>query len=281
MAIDVVCSSSESPRSGISPRISFSNDLVQTDGCNGGELRLDSTLLDSGSDFDFCFGSGCSVQELSSADELFSNGKILPVQIKKYESFSQKPVRVQRSSSLSSSSSSFCNQKATEKKRLKELLLNPDSDLEDKPSSSSSLFLQLKRSISLNYDTSRGKGLIRSLQFLTRSNSTGSAPNPKPNLHPKETHHHQKIKNQSLPRRPSPLRRSSSLSNSAPHLSYHSVSTPKPFHRHSFGGYNNGSGGVRVSPVLNFPSPTFMSSSTVGFFGLGSLCTGKMNRRTR
>ncbi|KAF8053531.1 hypothetical protein N665_1404s0008 [Sinapis alba] len=264
MAIDVCCS--EAPGSGISPRNSFSYDLDSTDS----EVRLDSTLLDPASEFDFCFGSSSPVQEVSPADELFSNGKILPVQIKKVT------FRVQRSASLSSSSSSsssssFCSQRSPPGKkimRLKELLLNPESDYEDKPKG---LFLQFKRSISLNYDKSRNsKGLIRSLHFLSRSNSTGSALNPKPNLLPKETYNHPH-KTHSLPKQTS-LRRSSSLSGSSPYK--------KPLTRNSFG---NGNGGVRVSPVLNFPPPGFILNVTDGFFSIGSLCNGgsKTNRKTR
>ncbi|XP_009105050.1 uncharacterized protein LOC103830975 isoform X2 [Brassica rapa] len=236
MAIEVCWS--EAPDSRISPRNSFSYDLDSTDG----EVRLDSTLLDSGSDLDFCFDSSCSVQEVSPADELFSDGKILPVQIKK--------------------------RPATEKKimKLKDLLLNPESDFEDK--APKGLFLQFKRSISLNYDKSRNsKGLIRSLQFLSRSNSTGSALNPKPNLLPKENHHPHKT--HILPKQTS-LRRSSSLSASVPYR--------KPLARNSFG---NGNGGVRVSPVLNFPPPAFISNVADGLFSIGSLCNGRTNRKTR
>ncbi|CAN7129489.1 unnamed protein product [Brassica rapa subsp. narinosa] len=265
MAIEVCWS--EAPDSRISPRNSFSYDLDSTDG----EVRLDSTLLDSGSDLDFCFGSSCSVQEVSPADELFSDGKILPVQIKKVT------FRVQRSASLSSSSSysssssssSFCNQRPAPAKKimkLKDLLLNPESDFEDK--APKGLFLQFKRSISLNYDKSRNsKGLIRSLQFLSRSNSTGSALNPKPNLLPKENHHPHKT--DILPKQTS-LRRSSSLSASVPYR--------KPLARNSFG---NGNGGVRVSPVLNFPPPAFISNVADGLFSIGSLCNGRTNRKTR
>ncbi|KAJ4884213.1 Uncharacterized protein Rs2_34306 [Raphanus sativus] len=265
MAIEVCCS--EAPDSVISPRNSFSYDLDSTDG----EVRLDSTLLDSGSDLDFCFGSSCSVQEVSPADELFSDGKILPVQIKKVT------FRVQRSTSLStsasysssSSSSSFCNKRPSPEKKimkLKDLLLNPESDFEDKPKG---LFLQFKRSISLNYDKSRNSnGLIRSLHFLSRSNSTGSALSPKPNLLRKETLHPNN-KTHNLPKQTS-LRRSSSLSASVPYK--------KTFARNSFG---NGNGGVRVSPVLNFPPPAFISNVADGLFSIGSFCNGKTNRKTR
>ncbi|CAN8238827.1 unnamed protein product [Cochlearia groenlandica] len=267
MAIDVSCI--DAPCLRTSPRNSFS---YEQDSSTQGEVRLDTTLLDSNSDFDFCFGSTCSVQEVSPADELFSNGKILPVQIKKVT------FRVQRSSSLSSSSSSssslsssssYCDERAPEKKimRLKELLLNPESDLEDKPKS---LFLQLKRSISLNYDKRRNsKSLIRSLHFLSRSNSTGSVLNPKPNFLHKETQNPNKT--HKLPNNTSLLRRSSSLSTSVPYYS-----TKKPLSRNSFG-----HGEIRVSPVLNFIPPAFVSNVADGCLSIGSLCNGKKNRKTK
>ena len=98
MAIDVC---SEISTAGIiSPRISFSHDLNQTrdsvsiEDCH---RRLDSCLLDS--DFNFCMGSSF-VQELSSADKLFSNGKILPIEIKK-----NKKVKDRKSTRLNSSHS--------------------------------------------------------------------------------------------------------------------------------------------------------------------------------
>ncbi|KAJ0242869.1 hypothetical protein HA466_0201360 [Hirschfeldia incana] len=261
MAIEVCCS--EAPGSTTSPRNSFSYDLDKTDG----EVRLDSTLLDSGSEFDFSFGSSCSVQDVSPADELFSDGKILPVQIKKVTFGVQRSASLSSSSSTSSSSSSssFYNERsAPEKKimRLKEHLLDPDSDFEDKPKG---LFLQFKRSISLNYDKSRNS--IRSLHFLSRSNSTDSALNPKHNLLSKESHNSHKTHN--LPKQTS-LRRSSSLSSSLPYK--------KPLARNSFG---NGNAGIRVSPVLNFPPPAFISNVADGFFSIGgSLCNGNMNRKT-
>ena len=145
--------------------------------------------------------------------------------------------------------------------RLKELLLNPDSDFENKPKG---LFLQFKRSISLNYDKSRNS--IRSLHFLSRSNSTGSALNPKRNFLPKESSNPYKTHN--LPKQTS-LRRSSSLSSSLPYK--------KQPAKNSFG---NGNGGIRVSPVLNFPPPAFVSNVADGFFSIGSLCNGNMNRKT-
>ncbi|CAL0300299.1 unnamed protein product [Lupinus luteus] len=69
--------------------------------------------------------------------------------------------------------------KSTEKKTLKEFLSSSSDEAEneaDKPSWK--YFRQFKRSSSLNFDANRENNLIRSLHFLSRSNSTGSAPNP-------------------------------------------------------------------------------------------------------
>ncbi|GAB2214616.1 hypothetical protein Droror1_Dr00018972 [Drosera rotundifolia] len=80
-----VCSESDA---GISPRISFSHDLnegdivpVETYPC-----RQDASLLDSSSSFEFPFyvsdNSGrVNIEEASTADELFADGKILPMNI--------------------------------------------------------------------------------------------------------------------------------------------------------------------------------------------------------
>ena len=64
-----------------SPRISFSNEFCQADGapidhCKSRNSEL--SILES-SDFDFCASSSSFEHESSSADELFSNGIILPI----------------------------------------------------------------------------------------------------------------------------------------------------------------------------------------------------------
>ncbi|XP_065854969.1 uncharacterized protein [Euphorbia lathyris] len=221
MAIDVC---SEISSSGISPRISFSYDLNQIREDSG---RLDKSLLDS-SDFDFC--SFVHEQELSSADELFFNGKILPVQIKKPEPVSSPP---------------------TEKKLLKEFLLMSIDEDDDEDERASKSFWQFKRSNSLNCDSrsSRSRGLIRSLQFLSRSNST-----PNPSKQPKNPHLQ---KQHSVPNTKSP----------APFYPYNYYSG----HHKSPAFRKCGSYGNTISPVLN------ISTGTVSLFGLGSLfCTTKV-----
>lgn len=283
MAIDV-CSEISSPV--FSPRISFSHDLNHKNPVpvEAAAHRLDSSLLESNSDFNFCIVNDSLTLELSSADELFSNGRILPSQIKSnliasrethhhHQQHSQPPDPVHRSSSAG-----ICTEK---KKRLKEFLSSSfdgeDDDDDQKPTATSTTtttrsFWQFRRSSSLNYDSGRsGKGLIKSLQFLSRSNSTGSAPNAKQNSttainNPKEVS--QKPSN--LQRQPSVSSRRSCSSN------YHAKTTSSASPLRRNGSYGNG---VRISPVLNLPPP-YISKVTISFFGFGSLfCSGKKKKK--
>ncbi|XP_022775547.1 uncharacterized protein LOC111317381 [Durio zibethinus] len=143
-------------------------------------------------------------------------------------------------------------------------------DADDKPASK--YFWQFKRSSSLNCESTRRKSLIRSLQFLSRSNSTGSAPNPKPTMLSKET------QNQHLRKQPSLSRKSSVSSSSGTAFYTYSNSTQKPPLKKNCAAYGNG---VGVSPVLNLPHP-LISNATVSFFGFGSLfCKGKVKKKKR
>ncbi|KAE8720732.1 hypothetical protein F3Y22_tig00018474pilonHSYRG00011 [Hibiscus syriacus] len=234
-----------------SPRISFSNDL---DGADSIEecrhRRLDTSLLNSSSDFDFCFENTSFVQELPSADELFSDGKILPIEIKR------KPFVLRQDHRRPETvAASVSTDNAGKVRRLKEFLSMSIDAEDDKPASK--FFWQFKRSSSLNCESTRSKSLIRSLQFITRSNSTGSAPNPK------ETQQkHTFLKQPSLSRKSS--------------ATYYTDgnSTQKPPLKKSCGT-------VRVSPVLNLPHP-IISNVSASFFGLGSLfCNGKVKRKKR
>ena len=262
MAIDVC---SEISSAGISPRISFSHDLNQTDVLPNEDhcRRSDLTLLDSGSDFVFCIGTSF-VQELSPADELFSNGKIRAKEIKQNVT---SPDEVRGSEPVSSCSLPSCTVN-TEKKRLKEFL-SSSFDVEEKPPSKS--FWQFKRSSSLNCDNARSRSLIRSLQFLSRSNSSGSTPNSKQTNLSKET------QKPNLQKQPSVSSRKSSAS--CPSTYYYSYSSSqRPSLKKNSGSYGNG---VRISPVLNL-TPPYISKVTVSFFGFGSLfCNGKVKKKKK
>lgn len=262
MAIDVC---SEISSVGISPRISFSHDLNQNDvvPIDHYHRRLDASLLDSASDFDFCIGDSV-VQEPSTADELFSDGKILPVEIKKKLVTMEQLRQVEAVQSRPQRPLPPPTTETAKKMRLKEFL-SVGFDEEEKPASKS--FWQFRRSSSLNCDTSRNRSLIRSLQFLSRSNSTGSVPNPKQTMLQKEN---QRQNSQKQPPSRSPL------SSSTTYYSY--PSSQKPPQKKNFRSYGDG---VRISPVLNLPPP-YISRATVGLFGFGSLfCNGKDKKKKK
>ncbi|MED6151246.1 hypothetical protein PIB30_080730 [Stylosanthes scabra] len=269
MAIEVC---SETSSAGISPRISFSHDLKNTEGVVPVENRhlgsSDLCIMDStGSDFVFCITNSIT-EQLSSADELFSNGKIVPMEVKRVSNAPQEPPLGPRPRS-SSTGGGF-----TEKKRLKEFLSDDaENEEEEKASSNSKHFWQFKRSSSLNFDTNGGSGLIRSLQFLSRSNSTGSAPNPKQTEAQK-----QRLQKQcSVSSRRSSSSSSSSSSSTSTYYFYSSSSSSSSQKK------SNGSSanGVRISPVLNLPQ-AYIPKATARFFGIGSLfCNGNTKRKKK
>ncbi|KAK3026678.1 hypothetical protein RJ639_040705 [Escallonia herrerae] len=241
MAVDVV-----------SPRISFSYDLNQAGDVvpvEPHQYRSDSSGSNSTIDFDFCITSTFA-QEFPSADELFANGKILPIQIKKGNEI-----------------------RAPAKKRLKEFLsCSPDMEEEEKekPASKPS-FWQFRRSTSLNCDNGSGRGFIRALQSLSRSNSTGSAPNAKQNVVPKA------FRRQDSRRQPS---FASSNPSSSPLCRYQSCNSSKkpPLKKSCSRSYGNG---VRVSPVLNIPAAC-ISMGSGSLFGFGLLfCNGKAKKKNK
>ncbi|CAI8605077.1 unnamed protein product [Vicia faba] len=260
MAIELCSELSITP--GISPRISFSHDLKSSTGSipvEAPHIQSDLRLLDStASDFVFTITNTLS-QQLSSADELFSDGKIIPLEIKNIIS-NEKILLTKKSSSPDKF---FQPLLKTHQKRLKEFLSDETDTEEEKSTSTSKHFWQFKRSSSLNIDTSRRSSLIRSLQFLSRSNSTGSAPNPKTQK--------QNLQKQSSV---SSSRRSSSSSSTSSTYYFYSSSS-----KHSL--KKSSSNGVRISPVLNLPQ-SYIPKATGSFFGFGSLfCKGKSKRNKK
>lgn len=267
MAIEV-CSETNSP--GFSPRISFSHDLKNSNGSIPVEdlhLRSDLHLLDSTSDFVFSI-TNCFSQQFSSADELFSDGKIVPMEIKKVIS-NGIIVPIKKNSSANELFEPL--QKTTVmKKRLKEFL-SDETDVEEEKPLLSKHFWQFKRSSSLNFDTARQNRLIRSLQFLSRSHSTGSAPNPKQTELQKERQKQRLQKQSSV----SSSRRSSSSSSTSSTYYFYNSSNKSSLRKCS------SSNGVRISPVLNLPQ-AYIPKVTANFFGFGSLfCKGKVKRKKK
>ncbi|XP_073280549.1 uncharacterized protein [Primulina huaijiensis] len=247
MAIEIL---PDSPSLGMSPRISFSHDLSQTD------IVPIEQYIRSGSsssiEFDFCVFRECFDQESTSADELFFDGKILPIEIKKRlappprkacDRSPHPPVPAFPLPQPSQPSHKTNKNTSTHGARQ---YPNPESD--EKKSS----FWSFKRSTSLNC----GSGYARTLcplPLLSRSNSTGSTAsskrtslsnNQRQNLFKNSTNSH--LKQSPLP--------SAAASNA-----YHRPPLKRTNHR-----YNNG--GIKINPVLNVPH--------ANLFGLGSIFSG-------
>lgn len=231
---------------------------------------------------------------MSSADELFANGKILPVEVKKITTSTiflppkQKPSRQLLESKpisaclrkTSNSSSTTVKQKE-EKKSLKEFLSINSDDAEDetkqdqdqdqeevKKSNNKPFWHQFRRSSSLNFDTNSTNSLIRSLHFLSRSNSTGSTPNPNPN--PKTSRRVIQNKQQS-----SSIKRTNSSSSSSCTQYYYSYKSPSLRKNHSNGGH-----GVRITPVIHIPHACISRNSVL--LGFSSLfCHGKSKKKKK
>ncbi|XP_054776036.1 uncharacterized protein LOC129284547 [Prosopis cineraria] len=280
----ILASCSDTPTTtGTSPRISFSNDLNRTAHEDHTHRTSDLCHLDSPSDFVFCVAAGAFPHQISSADELFSNGKILPMQIHKVPQYSSNITQQSlQSPHLPSQSHPSSSSRCSEKKRLKEFLAEDideedDDEVEEEEEEDKVSFKslwQFRRSSSLNCDT-RGISLIRSLHFLSRSNSTGSALNPKQTEISKEAREKQRLQKQSSV---SSRRSSSSSSSSSSSTYYFYSSSRKHFLQKNRGSSGNG---VRISPVLNLPQ-AYIPKGSMSFFGFGSLfCNGKVKKKKK
>lgn len=227
------------------PRLSFSHDLSELQGL---PLKHEAPLLlDSNPDFEFSTSNSIGI-ESSSADELFSNGVILPMQIQERSTtkkhvhcveppYTKLPPRVDK----------------MKKETIKELL-DVSSDHEKKLHSKS--FWGFSRSKSLNCDTK--KSLVCSLPLLSRSNSTGSVSNPKRMSSNKQPYSAAKSS-------------SSSLHSSCSTLNLYPMQK-SPSGKSYGGSYGNG---LRI---LNVPTP-YVSKGSTNLFGLGSfLRVGKAKK---
>ncbi|KZV31783.1 hypothetical protein F511_00587 [Dorcoceras hygrometricum] len=144
-----------------SPRISFSHDL-SPDNVGVPILRANKSSIDF--DFDFCIFNQSFGQESSSADELFSDGKILPIQIKKPPQ--PPPPPPSPSAPPPPPAGRHTTTPYSEARK-------PISESEEIKRINKSSFWGFKRSTSLNGGSGQGRGLCP-LPLLSRSNSTGS-----------------------------------------------------------------------------------------------------------
>lgn len=169
-----------------SPRISFSHNISQTD-----TVVIPSTNSSSSTsslDFDFCVFHQSFGIESSSADELFFDGKILPIEMKRkipptpLLSKSEKPLTKSHKLVIPSNTN-FKNE-----------ILSSSSSPDEKQNSKS--FWKFKRSNSSSTSYAR---TLCPLPLLSRSNSTGSTPIVKHKQHYQKSsssvsngHYHQK-----------------------------------------------------------------------------------------
>uniref|UniRef100_A0A5B6YIR6 Uncharacterized protein n=1 Tax=Davidia involucrata TaxID=16924 RepID=A0A5B6YIR6_DAVIN len=255
----------ESPSLSSSPRISFSHDLDlrHTDDVvvpiEHYPSRSDSSLLDSDTDFNFCISHGID-NEPSSADELFSDGLIRPLQIQqRFVSSKQQQQQLSISKPRSLSSLPLSNE-TSKQDSLKES--------ETKPQSKS--FWRIKRSNSLHCDNTCKKSSIWSLPLLSRSYSTGSVPNSRRTLSSSSSSSSKDCQKHNSHKQPKPSSSSSSF--------YMYTSSQKPPLKKNYGGsYGNV---VRISPVLNVPPP-YISKGTANLFGLGSLFRNGKDKKNK
>ncbi|CAK9150692.1 unnamed protein product [Ilex paraguariensis] len=248
----------------MSPRISFSHDLSQSDVVPVEYLTRSSSS--SSIDFDFCVFRESFDQESSSADELFSDGMILPFEIKKKISPQNHATKSPPPPSLPHPSPPLPHPSPPSPRQGTHDRLDigtntnetkmASSESEEKQNSKS--FWRFKRSSSLNCGSGYGGGLCP-LPLLSRSNSTGSAQSVKRSSFSKESANH-KQHSQKIPWAAS-VKQSQSSS---------STGYQKPPLKKGYGSYGHG---VRINPVLNVP--------TANLFGLGSIFSPLARKRVR
>lgn len=228
----------------MSPRISFSHDLNQSDIVPiEPHIPLKSSLTDY--DFDFCVSRKSSDQDSSLADELFANGIILPIQV------NRKHIPAMKSKSLSSSSSALFPRLPPPSSVSNTDETETSKEAEEKQGNNSKSFWKFKRSKSLNCGSIYKRGLC-SLPLLSRSKSTGSTASAKRSLIPKDEsaqHNNNDVKQTT---------QKNSNSNSNSNSSYHK----KPPLKKNYGSSFN-SGVVQVSPVLNVPTGKLLGFGSI------------------
>lgn len=240
---------SENCSSSVSPRISFSHDFSQTDviPVEQHPFKSNSSAFNSTIDFNFHVTQSLELDESSSAEELFSDGRILPTQVKR-----KNIPPLKQTTQLTIAQHPPFHPPSYSKNPKKESLKDLNDEVCDKQSSKS--FWNFKRS------SSCGSGYGRSLcplPLLSRSNSTGSnSSGSKRNSISKEGIH---IKQNSQ------KHSSTRLSHSSGSNSYQ-----KPPLNYKSHGSHHGNNCVRVNPVLNVP--------TGNLFGLGSIFSNNRDK---
>ncbi|KAK1384068.1 hypothetical protein POM88_021803 [Heracleum sosnowskyi] len=248
MAIDM-CSSENSDLI-TSPRISFSYDLCHMEDCqlplSDSTYCTESTLVDSNHDhFNFSF-SDVVENQASSADELFSDGLIRPLQLG--EKFSTK-----RNTSLPPLPPSTNDRSS---KEISTIVVESEQKHHSKS------FWRARRSNSVQCDKSNKKSSFWSLPLLLRSNSTGSVA------------HSQRQMSKDIQKQNS---RKQPKHTSSSRYTYE-LSQKPPFKKNNGGSYSSG---VYISPVLNLPPPYTGKGTAFNLFGFGYLFRSKKEKKNK
>ncbi|GFP85319.1 hypothetical protein PHJA_000675600 [Phtheirospermum japonicum] len=232
----------DSPSLGMSPRISFSHDLHQSDVVPVEQYIRTSSP--SAIDFDFCvFRESFDQDQSSSADELFFDGKILPIEIKRRLAPPPKKVEEQPPpppAAYLRPPPPPLKPNKTSSNIINEARNATNSDSEEKHKS----FWRFKRSTSLNCGSGYGRTLCP-LPLLSRSNSTGSSASGK---------------RQSAPNN----QKQSFLRGNSSNTSQKQTQPGRPPLKKNHHG--SSSNGIKFNPVLHVPP--------ANFFGLGSFFSG-------
>ncbi|KAK1384067.1 hypothetical protein POM88_021802 [Heracleum sosnowskyi] len=221
-----------------SPRISFSYDLCHMEDCQP-PLSVSTYCTgsyDSDHDhFNFSF-SDMAEDQASSADELFSDGLIRPLQLG--EKFSTKKKK-----SLSPLSPSTNDRSSKETSTIV---------VESEQKHHSKSFWRARRSNRVQCDNSHKKSSFWSLPLLLRSNSTGSVA------------HSQRQMSKDIQKQ---IARKQPKHTSSSRYTYE-LSQKPPSKKNSGGSSSNG---VYISPVLKLPPPYTGKRTAFNLFGFGRL----------
>ena len=269
-----------------SPRISFSHDLNIEEDDEQVEVKMEedqedqedsssmdvSDILDNdheGQLFDFSFSDSFTFEpSSSSADELFSDGLIRPLQLEEKFVTTSKHASVPPTLSQNSSTNDDpsllkdANVVATMSTAANVV---ESSEHKNQNQANSKSFWKINRSSSVHVDEdSYKKSSFWSLPLMLRSNSTGSAPSPRQISKENKKHNMQKQ-----------LKCSTASSSS---FYMYQLSQKPPLKRNHGGSYGNN--GVFTNPVLNVPPP-YIGKGTGNLFGITSLFKEKKDKKIK
>ncbi|KAK1372052.1 hypothetical protein POM88_038144 [Heracleum sosnowskyi] len=267
-----------------SPRISFSHDLNNEEEDEHVEVEMEedqedcssmdvSDIFDDndhGQHFDFSFSDSFTFEpSSSSADELFSDGLIRPLQLEeKFVTTSKLTPLLPTLSQHSSTNDDPSLSKETNVVAVS--TANPTTTSSEQKNqnqnqSNNKSFWKINRSTSVHVDDeSYKKSSFWSLPLMLRSNSTGSAPSPRQISKENKKHNMQKQ-----------LKCSTA---SASSFYMYQLSQKPPLKRNHGGSYGNN--GVHTNPVLNVPPP-YIGKGTGNLFGITSLFKEKKDKKTK